>query len=193
MNINIELTDKQVKYLKQFASNQYEGSDDNVWTAKPLHLVQTRVEEYIHDGGGNGEHDVYINTDDYEKKFKSEKDLVIEYGTYDNPDDIVDYETAHMKGFINNIRISDISDYFQAYGIGSIIECCSVIYRYKTVAYFFILENAKKYIKEQSHNLTEPRTYTVHRGYSNEAEYEPFFDLLMNIGTKLNEISDKQS
>lgn len=191
MNINIELTDEQVSYLKQFAANQYEGAEDNVCTPKPLHLVQTQIEEYIHDGGGNGEYDVYINTDDYSERFENERDLVLKYGKYDNPDDVVDYETAYYeKDSINDRTIYDIDDYFKAYGIDSAIECCSVVRRYETVAYFFILENAKKYIKAQSHNLNNPRTFTVYRGYSNESEYEPFFDLLMSIGTKLNNMSD---
>lgn len=188
MNITIDLNDEQVKFLKQFAANQHEGATDNLCTRKPLHLVQTEELIYMHDGGCNGDYAVYINTDDCEKEFKNERDIVLEYGQYDDPDDVIDYETAFASNSLNGEIICDINDYFKAYGIESEIECCSVVKTYRTVAYFFILENAKDYIKYQGHNLKNPRTFTVDCGYSNRGEYESFFDLLMSIGQHLNQI-----
>lgn len=66
------------------------------------------------------------------------------------------------------------------------ISKCSVVYRYYTVAYFWIRENAEDYIRRQHYNLIEPRIYTVYKGYANNYEYEPFFDFLMSVGTQLN-------
>lgn len=187
MKITVDLTDEQVKFLKQFAANQCEGAKDNLCTYKPLHLVQTETLEYIHDGGGNGNYDVYVDADNPERKaFRDELNFVLEYGTYDDPSDVVDYDTAYNSEGINGKTIYDLDDYFAAYGINSKIERCSVVKKYRTVAYFFILENAKAYLEYQSHNLTNPRTYTVTSGYANKGEYEPFFDLLMELGKKLN-------
>jgi len=59
-------------------------------------------------------------------------------------------------------------------------------YDYEDVAYFYTLQSAKEYIKYQSRNLTNPRTYTKSGGYSNYGEYEHFWDLLMSLGIKLN-------
>jgi hypothetical protein len=59
--------------------------------------------------------------------------------------------------------------------------------KYRTVAIFFILEEAKKYIKYQGHNLSNPRTYTVSAGYSNKGEYHHFWELLFDMGKRLNE------
>lgn len=187
MNVNIDLTDEQVKFLKQFAANQHEGANDNLGTCKPLHLVQTEMLEYMHDGGGNGDYDIYVKTDSLDgKEFTSERDLVLEYGNYEKAEDVVNYDTAYYGDEINGKTICSLEDYFKAYGICSPVECCSVVKKYRTVAYFFILENAKEYLKYQSHNLTNPRTYTVSCGYANKGEYEPFFDLLMTLGTQLN-------
>ena len=189
MKMTIDLTDEQIKYLKQFAVNQHEGAEDNACTSKPLHLVQTQEEEYIHDGGGNGDYDVYIDADNPDKVFRNALNVVLEYGVYDNPDDVIDYNATCYGESINGNLIYDLDDYFDAYGITANIERCSVIKKYRTVAYFFILENARQYMKSQAHNLHNPRTFTVYRGYGNDAEYEPFFDLLMSIGSKLNTLS----
>lgn len=198
MNINIELTEEQVKYLKQFAAKQYEGSTENMCTDKPLHLVQTQEKEYIYDGGGNGcLDDEYINTDDYATgPFKTAKDIVLEYGRYEDEEDVLDIDDACDADEVNGYVICDLEDYLAAYDVPDNvienIEICSVNIQWRTVAYFFIRENALKYCNKQSHNLNNPRIYSVHRGYSNEAEYEPFFDLLMSIGEKLN-ADDSQS
>jgi hypothetical protein len=59
--------------------------------------------------------------------------------------------------------------------------------QYRNVAYFFILEEAKRYMQYQGHNLISPRTYTFSSGYDNRGEYEHFWDLLLAIGKMLNE------
>lgn len=63
--------------------------------------------------------------------------------------------------------------------------------KWRTVSYHFTLQSAKDYIQYQRHNLTQPRTYTVAPGYSNNGDYEPFFDFLMAAGTALLE-SEKE-
>lgn len=187
MKLTIDINDEQVRFLKQFAEKQAEGSRDNVCTRKPLHLVQTERIEYVHDGGDNGDYNVFINADDVELPiFENERDLVLKYGEYDDPDDVMDFETAYACDSVNDMIITDYNDYFEAYGITSPIERLSAVRRYETVAYFFILENAKAYMSYQSHHLKNPRTYTVTCGYSNKGEYESFFDLLMSIGQQLN-------
>lgn len=185
MKLEIEISEEQEQFLRQFAEKQHDGSADNKGTCKPLHLVQTKVLKYKFDGGGNGDFDCYINTDDCEMGgLPDERAVVLEYGEYESADDVVDYETAYYDG-INGKGIFDYNDYFEAYGIAADIIKCSVDIEYETKAYFFTLGNAREYIKYQAHNLNEPRIYTVGCGYSNKGEYEPFYDLLMSIGTKL--------
>lgn len=186
MQITIDLTDEQVKYLKQFAANQYENAKDNLGTEKPIHLVQTQEISTVFDGGGNGDIDDIFVVDYYSdySTFENERDIVLKFSDneYENEDDVPEYEETDCY---------DLEDYLQTYGVPQdVIDTVSVCSRkvsYKTVAYFFILENARKYIKQMAHKLNNPRTYTDYRGYGNEAEFEPFFDLLMSMGTQLND------
>lgn len=200
MNINVNLTEKQAEFLKQFAANQYEGSKDNLATSKPLHLVQTETISYIRDGGGSGSFDVYRYTGDdaqrypnaYDKYFKDETEFVRVFGDYEDNIEVMSFDDAYDCPCVNDVVVTDIKSYFQAYGIDpDNVEISSAVKSYRTVAYFFILENAREYIKYQAHNLNNPRTYTVDMGYDNRGEYESFFDLLMSIGQSLIENSQK--
>lgn len=69
----------------------------------------------------------------------------------------------------------------------SAVEENGVVKAYRTKAYFFIKEEAQRYIRYQGHNLNKPRIFADYMGYSNNGEYEHFYDLLMSIGTRLNE------
>lgn len=183
MKLEIEINEKQERFLRQFAEKQHEGSEDNKGTCKPLHLVQTKVLKYKEDGGGNGDFDCFVNTDDYEMGgLPDERSVVLEYGIYENEEDVISYE-EYLETFSH--YENGVTGYFEMYGIVADIIKCSVDIEYETRAYFFTLENAREYIKYQGHNLNEPRIYTVGFGYSNKGEYEPFYDLLMSIGTKL--------
>lgn len=185
MKIEIEINDKQERFLRQFAQKQHEEARDNLGTRKPIHLVQSKRLVYKYDGGGNGDYDVYLCCPEYENEpFPDERAVVLKYGDYDDPDKVVDYETAFADG-VDGEFINDENDYFRAYGVYEDIIKCSVDIEYDTVAYFFILENAREYIKYQGHNLTDPKTFTVSGGYSNKGEYESFYDLLMSVGMKL--------
>ena len=193
MNINIELTKEQEKWLKLFAKNQKEGSKDNVGTVRPIHVVQTRREHVTEEG--YEDKIVFISKDDGHKSFDNVEDLVKSYYAYDEcPIEIVSFEEAYNQDeffgvYGDEYVIINENDYLEAYGIDAddYIKQ-AIIYEYEDVAYFFILENAKKYIEYQGHNLDHPRTYTKGGGYSNYGDYEPFWDLLMAMGEKLNKI-----
>lgn len=179
MKLNLEITDRQAAFLRQFAQKQHEGADDNLGTYKPLHLVQTRDEDIIRDGGECSDRSAYYS-DVLGEHYDDEKDMICELT---GNGDALSYEDARYNE-INGIYVYSIDDYFKAYGA----EGCSVVsiaYNYRTVAYFFTLEEARKYAKYQAHNLKNPRIYTVGAGYGNKGDYEPFFDLLMSIGTEL--------
>lgn len=193
-NINIELTDEQEYFLKKFAKNHFSGSDQNHCTYKPIHLVQTRRERVIDTDYDSADKVVYVNRDDYEEYYDSVEELVKGYYEYDKcPIEIVSFDEAYKQDeFIGTdgeeYVIAEDDDYLEAYGIDTdIYYKVNTEYHYETVAYFFSLDEAKRYIEYQGHNLDNPRTYTVGMGYSNRGEYEPFWDLLMSIGTKLND------
>ncbi len=56
---------------------------------------------------------------------------------------------------------------------------------WRDVAYFFSKEEAHRYIKYQGHNLKYPRIYCKSPGYSNEGDWEPFYQLLQAIASAL--------
>lgn len=191
--IQIEITEAQEKFLKTFAEKQYPGAKDNLATVSPIHVVQTRRERVINPDYDSCDHIAYYNTD-MEMGFDSLKEMVESYYEDDDIDfEIIPYEKCQyqdIKGYDEKeYHIYDENDYCEAYGIdGSNVHKTYVGYYYETVAFFFIREEAERYMKYQGHNLTSPRVYTYGPGYSNCGDYVPFWNLLMNIGQKLNEV-----
>ena len=197
--ITVKLTEEQEKFLKLFASKQFEESKDNVGTHNPLHLVQTQDERVVDPDYDNPDRVKYVVTDDDYKEYESAQELV--KGFWDNcssecPIEIVGFEEAYRaKEFIgvngDEQIITDKDDYLEAYGIDEkSYNKVNTCYEYRTVAVFFILDEAKKYLEYQGHNLTNPRTYTVGAGYANKGEYHHFWELLFSMGKQLNEASE---
>lgn len=194
MKIEVELTEQQVKFLKEFAVKQAPGSDDNRCTSMPIHSVQTRRERVTDCEIEDADKIMYIEADNPEYDYESIEEVVKSYYENDKcPIEIVSFDKAyHTRDFkdINgeDICIFDEKDYFEAYGIPD--DYCykvSIVYEYEPVAFFFILDEAKRYIDYQGHNLNNPRTFTYGPGYSNCGDYEHFYRLLMQIGMKLKQ------
>lgn len=199
--VTISLTDEQEKYLKEFSSKQCEGSKDNVGTHQPLHLVQTRDEVVVDPDYEDADKEQY-HVDDWGEDYDSPQDLIVAYWEQQDeecPIKIVTYDEAYAQDEFMDVTgegqvIVDEDDYLAAYGIAEeFYHKVNIGYRYRTVATFFILDEAKKYLKYQGHNLTNPRTYTVGGGYSNKGEYHHFWELLFKIGENLNQEGEIQS
>lgn len=185
--ITINLTDEQERFLKKFAAEQHEGAENNLATRKPLHLVQSKKVETLFDDGDYaremGDEVKYFDTH-HQDVLDSDIDVLRFEGVCE--EDIVSFEDAEHD-VINDVLIENIDDYFTAYGIDpERYVPISQRDKWETAAYFFILSEAREYIKYQAHNLGTARTMTVSMGYSNNGEYEPFYDLLMGIGEQLN-------
>lgn len=190
--ITIELSDKQEQFLKEFALKHYDGSKDNVGTETPIHIVQTRRERVIDPEYDSADITKYYIPDNCDGGYDSAEELIKAFYEDDEcPIPIVSFQDAYdAKRFIdvNGIEqvIVDEKDYLEAYGIDNYYKVC-LEYYYQDVAYFFILDEAKKYMQYQKHNLDHPRTYTVGGGYANKGEYHHFWKLLFDLGNHLNE------
>ena len=109
------------------------------------------------------------------------------------PIDIMPYNVVWMgRGDMidvhgSKVRIYDYDDYFKAYGIEKPVQCCSYVTKYRPEAFFFIREEAQKYLSYQSHNITNPRIYTYSPGYGNHGDFEHFWALLFKAGELLLE------
>ena len=191
MKIEIEINEKQARFLKMFAEKQYPGSDDNHYTHMPIHVVEVEDDVYFEADSEYGDDVCFFLGEDHEKYDKENEVVEAYYEMRDKecPIEIMPYEKAYAKTeFIGTDGkehiIVNYEDYFRAYGVEYINVCCYVK-KYRPVAFFFIHEEAKRYIQYQRHNLTRPRVYTYSPGYSNCGDYEPFWELLMNLGMKL--------
>lgn len=196
--IEIEITEAQEKFLKEFAEKQYIGAKDNLSTICPIHVVQDRRERVVNPDYDKVDriiyHDSELNLD-----LNALEEIIEHY--YEEEDinfSIIPYEEAKdnkIKGSDGKeYYIYDEDDYLIAYGINHTnIEKIHVGYYYENVAYFFIRDEAKDYMRYQSHNLISPRIYTFGPGYSNCGDYVPFWNLLMSIGQKLNEVKGNEA
>lgn len=178
--IMLRVTPQQEKWLKHFAKYQSEGSPDNKGTYKPIHLVQTRNESLVFDGGECGTDTAYWDSD-LCGSFGTPESILEAHGI----DNYVAYEEALENGIGDAVIMSD-TEYFAYYGI-RYIQTVSICYEWETKSYHFTLQSARDYIKYQGHNLRCPRTHTAGPGYSNKGDYELFFDFLMAAGTSLLE------
>lgn len=197
--ITINLTEEQDKFLKLFAKNHYPNAKDNLCTSQPIHIVQSYNPHYIPFGEDTAEYfdgdDLrYCWDHDYKLWFKSDIEAIKGwYGYYDDsekcPIQIKPYSEVEYTDMLDitgeEVNISNYDDYFKAYGIEWVVMSWEKE-EWKDIAFFFILEEAKRYMKYQSHNLKSPRTYTYHAGYANEGEYHHFWELLFDIGKQLN-------
>jgi len=193
--VTIGLTEEQEKFLKEFSLKQCEGSKDNVGTHHPLHLVQTR-DEVVVDPDYETPEKVQYHGPDWGEEYDSPQELI--KGYYEQEDEdcpikIVSFDEAYKASRFIDVNgeeqvVFSESDYLSAYGVDEeIYNKVNIGYRYRTVATFFILDEAKRYLEYQGHNLTNPRTYTVGAGYANKGEYHHFWELLLVMGMKLNE------
>lgn len=177
MQITLDITDSQAKLLKDFYKKQHSGAKDNLGTYCPLHCVQSLSIDYI-ETQEYDEDELIL----YNKKAQIEATTGEEYyRIYADCNCIsVDIPMQHpYQGDLSYLQENNIP-------IQDIIKCKKVS-SYETVAIFFILDEAKEYIKKQSHNLNKPRTFTCSPGYSNEGSFVEFWNLLQTAGKKLCE------
>lgn len=207
--ITIEITEAQEEFLKVFNKNHYPGAEQNLGTYCPIHLVQTRRERIVDSCYSDYDTISYYDENSCEsyetieelvKAHLDSLDLIYDKANLDPEDDDakVDiefftfdeaYKEDHIIGTDGEEHvITNKEDYMIAYGLDPTeITKHFGEYYYETVAYFFVLEEAKKYMNEyQRHNLCHPRTYTVSPGYGNYGDFVPFWNLLNSIGHQLN-------
>jgi hypothetical protein len=193
-SITIQITEQQEKFLKLFAEKQYPGSEDNRYTAYPLHIVENKRYKYIPYSNEIAEFMdegrlCFTTDDDYSIWFTDEVELVKDwYDGEECPVEVKPYAELEMTDFTgvngDEYWISDYNEYFKAYGI----EIRTIAWReeeYEPAAPFFILEEAKRYMHYQKHNLTEPRVYTYAAGYGSQGDYIHFWEFLMTSGKTL--------
>jgi len=196
--IKINLTKKQESFLKEFAEKHHEGAHDNHCTCDPLHIVETKRYNYIpYSSDLTGYYDddtlTFTYDQDYEVWWNDETELIKDYyidcKEEDCPIEIKPFKEVSYTNFTGvdgeEDLITEWHEYFEAYGIKWHAMAWRE-YHWEKAAFFFIRDEAKRYIEYQRHNLREPRVYTYSPGYANYGDFVPFRDLLMSIGKQLN-------
>ncbi|WP_342423108.1 hypothetical protein [Paenibacillus sp. FSL E2-0178] len=178
--LEFELTEQQEKFLKEFAEKQYPGADDNVCTVNAIHAVETYRPRHIpyHEDFVDYYDDlplIFTTDTDYDNWLDSEVKAVQEWydGRGKEPDIKIvpfkelEYKTIELKNSDGDLEeeifVMNYDDYFKAYRI-NFSAAAWLQDNYEPVAFFFILDEAKRYIEYQGHNLTKPRTYTYSSG-----------------------------
>lgn len=185
MELTIKLNDDEIKFLKMFAQNQYDGAKDNIGTRDAIHVVERRHRCFVYEEHGS----VWIDRDNDYTAYNSFDELIkarIDLGEKLPLYDTVEYET------INNIWIDSPEEYCRAFNVTA--SPGRYIDSYHPVAFFFVLEEAKRYKDDyQSHNCNDCRIYTYSLGYANSGDMPAFRKLLLNMGSMLNNMEALQN
>ena len=186
--MNIEFTEKEKAFLKEFANKHYEGSEHNLCTPTPLHVVEQTYYRYK-------DYDSTIEDDEQELVIIDEtdecyirtniKDFIKEY--LNDKREIDDCFNVSLNE--TNLDVTEIEDKIDSFckenNINVEYKICYRVPYFVPVAYFLIRDEALRYLEYQSYNLHNPRVYTYSLGYSNGGDLPIFYNLLQRIGKGL--------
>ncbi|MBO5008588.1 MAG: hypothetical protein J6D26_07115 [Clostridia bacterium] len=180
-----EFNEQEKKFLKEFYEKQHSGAKDNVGTMTPIHVVERIRKEYVESEEG----DAWLWTDDYEWKTFDNFDEMLNHARKATKKEYPPYEEVEYEE-VDDIWIESEKTYCKAYGIKA--YPCKMVQYTEPVAFFFILDEAKRYKNDyQSHNCRDCRIYTYSMGYSNYGDLPVFRELLLKMGKRL--IEDEKS
>ena len=168
MKVTLDLTEREIEFLKQYAS-VYRSERDLDATADPIVMVDT-MRSRVGEEGYDDCRTVYVNCDGEEfSSLEEVREETLANGEYEE-----DVEWEEFVGILEDEgeqdgwRILSVMDY------------------YEPVAYFLTRVEAEKYVKYQSHNLNNPRVYTRYMGYSNCGDLQALSKMLLRIGGELD-------
>ena len=181
MELKFQLNDKEKAFLKEFYEKQHDGAKDNLGTRDAIHVVERIRERCVENDNG----DAWLWTDDCEWKKFDDFDEMLEHARKATGNEYPPYEVVEYED-VNDIWIESEKTYCKAYGIKA--YPCEVVKYTEPVAFFFILDEAKRYKNDyQAHNCSDCRIFTYGLGYSNYGDLPVFRNMLLNMGKKLIE------
>ena len=177
MEFKVHLNDDEMAFLKQFAEKQKNGAKDNVGTMTPIHVVERTEKQFVQCEDG----DVWIDEDDEYAEYRSLDALIEERKKQGSQ---LPYFHEVDLEWVDGTLVTNENEYVEAYNLN--IYRGRHIISYRPVAFFFILDEAKRYKDGyQKHNCSDCRIYTYGLGYSNNGDLPVFRELLMKMGTAL--------
>lgn len=169
----MNISKKAIEILKQIAEQRI--TQDNLATRNPLYIVQTRRERIV---------DPTYSSVDIER-IKIEP---ITAGEYILPS-LEDIKEGYLResdlpcSLVFKIEksetLEEVQELLETYFTdGEDIEIIQCEYYWENIAYFLVLEEAKRYQEYQKHNLGVNRIYAECIGYSNYGLFAQFLDML---------------
>lgn len=172
MELTINLTKKEINFLRTFAKNHHEGAKDNLGTMDAIHVIERKHTAFYRDIRGNS----YRGANG--SAYHSIEELIEERN--------LPSRASVQWQEVDNITIFDEDSYLQVYAPD--IERGILATTFTPVAFFLILEEARRYINDyQKHNCSECRIYTYSAGYSNCGDFPVFRNLLLRMGSTLEQ------
>lgn len=181
---SLKLTDEQYEMLKNLCHER--KTQDNRCTASPIWAVQTQRYRVCDPEYSNGETALVILTEDYDPLAKSDdfQELKSEFSEY--------LEEYYEDGEIDEDEWDEFNQLDDLWGLENFIDDLdrkhnlkfhihTIEYYYEDEAWFLTDVEAKEYLKYQSHNLTNPRTYVYHTGYSNCGYLPKLLDMFLKL------------
>ena len=166
--MNIQLTDREAKFLKQYAE-VYESEREIDFTATPIVVVEFEREFPADKEYGYDKIIYYWDGDQYDSKDELEGDLN-EHG----------YDSKERDKIFAELEESGES-------LGENIQKVYVNILWAPAAYFLTRAEAEKYCQYQKHNLKNPRVYSRYVGYRNNGDLDCLMGLLLRMGKELSE------
>ena len=181
--MDIKLTEREEKFLREFYEKQKDGAKDNVGTREAIHVVEREERVFV---PTKEDIEVWIDAEDEYEEYESFEALIEARRRECGADELPELcEVLYER--INDVFICDINDYAEAFNIKGFYSG-RYVYRYTPVAFFFIRDEAVRYMTDyQAHNCDNCRIYTYGLGYSNYGDLPCFRELLMKMGKELAE------
>ncbi len=166
--MNIQLTDREAQFLKQYAE-VYESEREIDFTATPIVVVE------------------------FEREFPADTDYGYDKVTYvwdmEGYDGEYELEEELKENDFTSKEIDEIFAELQETGeaLGGSIQRVFVNILWVPAAYFLTRAEAEKYCQYQKHNLKNPRAYSRYVGYRNNGDLDCLMGLLLRMGKEISE------
>lgn len=184
MKLEIDLTDDEVFFLKQYAS-VYNAERRIDCTRDPL--VQVLVCDDKVTDEDFADYSIIVDEDNDYQEIEHSYDSVIRYLSeriYET--EVVEFLTNEESELLFDawLDIENDGQYLnEEYGID--LKVRHMMKHERAVAYFLTRAEAEKYCIYQSHNLNKPRVFTTYTGYSNRGDLTCLKEMLIRVGNEL--------
>jgi len=179
---SIQVTDEQYEMMKELSNLR--KTQDNRATRDPIWLVQTERSRVCNEEYTYGEKTAWVIVDEGGNELCSSlwsmENNIEGVKNHIDGEDLLEELKDEVKQIEALNEVDDIWNIVESLPDLDLRYVC-IEYYYETIATFLTDQEAKAYIKYQSHNLTNPRTYVDYVGYSNRGYLPKLMNMLLDL------------